>query len=115
MKTKEQNRHGNLRPLFCTIAADGGIYAVKYHFQPQPDGGLHSSINREGYGPDVFDQVPKGTPLVDYRTADIGKLIKLLFAVEIYEHTGPRMFSQTIPAAEFIQRAKEIGATVTTL
>lgn len=72
-------------------------------------------MSLEGYSAETFNQVPAGTPVIDYRTADVSKLIKLLFAVEIYEHTGPQMFSQTITAAEFIQRAKEIGATITTI
>lgn len=102
-------------PILCTISADGGTYAVKYHFEELPDGGRYTSMSREGYGLDVFDEVPKGTPVIDYRTADISKLVRLLLDVDIYEHTGPRMFNKTIRAAEFVERAREIGATITTI
>ena len=92
--------------LFCTISQNGGIFSVSYQATDNV-----TSANRSGYSAEMFETVPKGTPVIDYRTADSGEVLKAIMSTD-----GPREYcGRGVTLAEYLERMGATGATITKL
>lgn len=100
-----------MKELYCSISQTGGTFCVHYFAGPLKADGCHEWQNatREGYSLETFKDVPKGTPLIDYRTADAGKMIKVIFAVDGVREAQP---GARTSFAEYCAMMKEAGATI---
>lgn len=64
-----------------------------------------------GYTDEVFKGAPKGTPLIDFQTADPNKVMKAIFSTD-----EPReVKGYGIPMAEYLEVMKATGATIKTI
>lgn len=95
------------KPAFLTIAQSGGTYSVTFYKEEEGTTGTLT-----GYSLDTLEGMPENLPLIDYRTADTGKVIQF-----ILHEPGPNetdIFGGQ-PLANYLERVKSTGATVTTL
>lgn len=97
--------------LYCSISQDGGLYCIHYYAGPLRPDGCHEweNASRQGYSLETFNDVPKGTPLIDYRTADAGKVMRVIFGTDGVREEQP---SARTTFAEYARLMEEAGATI---
>lgn len=101
MKTQD-----NRKPILCRISQDGGTFSIDYAADEMTTGQY-----RQGYSSRLFDQVPKGTPLIDLQTARPREVMRVILSIPgIIERDG-----NGIPLTEYLERLKAAGAQITTI
>lgn len=99
-----------MKPLFCSISEDGGTYAVNYHKAEN-----YTGAARTGYDLTVFDEVKPEIPLIDFRTADPTKVLKVILKVDGIKERDSNHWSRPIPLTEYLDLMRGTGATITTV
>lgn len=107
---KKHDEYTATEPLYCTIAATGDYWCI-YH---KPTAKISRS-HCQGYSIDTFKEVPDNIPVIDWRTADTSKIVSFIMKYDCKEETTLHVYGNYIPLADYLKKAEEIGATVTTV
>ena len=104
------------KPAYATIAALGGYYTVQMYARKSKETGSTTTSTHSGYSEEVFDQYRgSGIPVIDYRTVDSFSgygFPTVRDCTVIGAGMNPKNYCTL---EEKLERARNIGATITYL